>query len=178
MHRQGQGAPPLRVRRQGVGGDTFNRPKGGRFIAHVKALPGNPNDGHTLETVISEIEAQIGAGLSRIVADRGYRGHNAPPDHKMKVYLSGQKRGVTDAIRRDLRRRSSVEPVIGHAKAEHRMGRNFLKGTHGDAANAVLAAAGYNFRRLLAWLTILWRVFILAMLAAIQNDPAPAQNDA
>ena len=58
------------------------------------------------------------------------------------------------------------------------MGRNFLKGTHGDAANAVLAAAGYNFRRLLAWLAILWRVFILAMLAAIQNDPAPAQNDA
>ena len=35
------------------------------------------------------------------------------------------------------------------------MGRNFLKGPHGDAANAVLAAAGYNFRRLLAWLAIL-----------------------
>jgi hypothetical protein len=49
--------------------------------------------------------------------------------------------------------------VIGHAKNEHRMGRNFLKGTHGDAANAVLAAAGYNFRRLLAGLTGLWRAF-------------------
>ena len=41
------------------------------------------------------------------------------------------------------------------------MGRNFLKGTHRDA-NAVLAAAGYNFRRLLAWLAILWRVFVIA----------------
>ena len=51
-------------------------------------------------------------------------------------------RGVTDAIRRDMRRRSAVEPVIGHARAEHCMCRNFLKGTHGDAANAVLAAAG------------------------------------
>jgi hypothetical protein len=70
----------------------------------------------------------------------------------MKVYISGQKRGVTDAIKRDLRRRSAVEPVIGHAKSEHRMGRNFLKGVQGDAANAVLAAAGYNFRRILAWL--------------------------
>ena len=146
---------------------TLNRSKGGQFIAHVKTLPGNPYDGHTLEAVIPEIERQVGASLSRIVADRGYRGHNAPPDHKMKVYVSGQKRGVTEAVKRDLRRRSAVEPVIGHAKSEHRMGRNFLKGSHGDAANAVLAAAGYNFRRLLAWLASLWRVFILAML-----DPA------
>jgi transposase, IS5 family len=150
---------------------TLAHSKGGQFIAHVKALPGNPYDGHTLETVIPEIEAQIGASLSRVVADRGYRGHNAPPEHRFKVYISGQKRGVTDAIKRDLRRRSAVEPVIGHAKSEHRMGRNFLKGIHGDAANAVLAAAGYNFRRLLAWLAILWRVFVMAMLAAAA--PAP-----
>jgi hypothetical protein len=100
---------------------TLMRSKGGQLIAHVRTLPGNPYDGHTLETVIPEIETQIGASLARIVADRGYRGHNAPPDHKMKVYVSGQKR-VTDAIKRDLRRRSAVEPVIGHAKNEHRPG--------------------------------------------------------
>src|SRR3984885_6840611 len=123
---------------------TLAHSKGGQFIAHVKALPGNPYDGHTLETVIPEIEAQIGASLSRIVADRGDRGHNAPPDHRFKVYISGQKRGVAEAIKRDLRRRSAVEPVIGHAKTEHRMGRNFLKGTHGDVANATLAAAGHT----------------------------------
>jgi transposase, IS5 family len=67
--------------------------------------------------------------------------------------------------RDELRHRSAVEPVIGHAKAEHRMGRNFLKGAHGDAANAVLAAAGYNFRRLLAWLAMIWRVLSAAVLA-------------
>jgi IS5 family transposase len=152
---------------------TLNRSKGGQFIAHVKTLPGNPYDGHTLEAVIPRIETQIGTNLSRIVADRGYRGHNARPDHKMKVYVSGQKRGVTEAINRDLRRRAAVEPVIGHAKGEHRMGRNFLKGAHGDAANAVLAAAGYNFRRLLAWLAILWRAIVTAMLAdALDAVPA------
>jgi len=92
----------------------------------------------------------------------------------MKVDISGQKRGVTDAVKRDLRRRSAVEPVIGHAKGEHRMGRNFLKGRHGDAANAVLAAAGYNFRRLLAWFATLWRVLVMAMLAAAPHaDLAP-----
>ena len=151
---------------------TLTRSKGGQFIAHVKALPGNPYDGHTLKTVIPEIETQIGANLARIVADRGYRGHNAPPDHKMKVYISGQKRGLTDAIKRDLRRRSAVEPVIGHAKGEHRMDRNFLKGAHGDATNAVLAAAGYNFRRLLPWLAALWRAFVMALLAAVNDQPA------
>lgn len=156
---------------------TLVRSKGGQFIAHVKTLPGNPYDGHTLEMVIPEIETQIGASLSRIVADRGYRGHNAPPDHKMKVYISGRKRGVTDAIKRDLRRRSAVEPVIGHAKGEHRMGRNFLKGTHGDAANAVLAAAGSNFRRLLAWLKALWRVLVMALLADASNADLALLND-
>src|ERR1700728_997881 len=143
---------------------TLRRSRGGQFIAHAKALPGNPYDGHTLATVIPEIETQIGANLTRIVGDRG---HNAPPDHKFKVYISGQRRRVTETIKRELRRRSAVEPVIGHAKAEHRMGRNFLKGPHGDAANAVLAAAGYNFRRLLAWLAMIWRVFSAAILAEI-----------
>jgi IS5 family transposase len=125
---------------------TLNRSKGGQFIAHAKALPGNPYDGHTLATVIPEIETRIGANLTRIVADRGYRGHNAPPDHKFKVYISGQRRRVTETIKRELRRRPAVEPVIGHAKAEHRMGRNYLAGTHGDAANAILAAAGYKLQ--------------------------------
>jgi IS5 family transposase len=57
---------------------------------------------------------------------------------------------VTETIKRELRRRSAVEPVIGHLKADHGMGRNILAHVAGGA-NAVLAAAGYNFRRLLAW---------------------------
>ncbi len=59
---------------------TLHRSKGGQFVAHVAALPGNPYDGHTLEAVVPAIERQIGASLKRIVADRGYRGHNAPPE--------------------------------------------------------------------------------------------------
>ena len=152
---------------------TLNRSKGGQFIAHAKALPGNPYDGHTLATVIPEIETQIGASLARIVADRGYRGHNAPPGHKFRVYISGQRRRVTETIKRELRRRSAVEPVIGHAKAEHRMGRNYLVGTHGDAANAVLAAAGYNFRRLLEWRALLLSAIRAALkTAATQQRPS------
>src|ERR1700679_3550048 len=104
---------------------TLNRSKGGQFIANAKALPEKPYDGHTRAPGVPEIEAQIGANLARIVADRGYRGHNAPPDHKFKVYISGQRRRVTETIKRDLRPPSAAEPVIGHAKSEHRMGRNY-----------------------------------------------------
>src|SRR5882672_8315479 len=115
---------------------TLKHCKGGQFVTHVKALPGNPYDGHTLATVIPDMEALVGNTIARILADKGYRGHNAPPDYKFRVFISGQKRGVTPKIKRELRRRSAVEPVIGHLKAEHRMGRNYLWFRRGDANNA------------------------------------------
>ena len=148
-----------------------NRCNGGQFVAHVKALPGNPYDGHTLGIVIPEIETSIGASLTRIVADAGYRGHNAPKDKQFKVYVAGQKRGLSAAIKRAFRRRSAVEPVIGHLKNEHRMNRNHLAGSHGDAANAVLAAAGYNFRLLFLWISLLcaWFIAILCARPRLSN---------
>ena len=70
--------------------------KGGQFVTHVKALPGNPYDGHTLGVVIPEMEKQIGAAIKRVVADRGYRGHNAPEEHKFRVFISRQRQRVTE----------------------------------------------------------------------------------
>ena len=150
---------------------TLKHSKGGQFIVHARTLPGKPYDGHTLGVIIPEIERLVGAPLDRIVADRGYRGHNAPLTHRFKVYISGQKRRVTESIKRELRRRAAVEPVIGHMKAEHRMGRNYLAHATGDAINAVLAAVGCNFRRLLAWLAFLLSAITLAI--ANQNLPQP-----
>ena len=142
---------------------TLHRSKGGQFALHAKALPGNPYDGHSLAAVIPEMEAMIGNGLDRILADAGYRGHNAPLSHRFKIYTSGQKRRMTPAIKREMRRRAAIEPVIGHIKMEHRMGRNYLAHAQGDAVNAVLAAVGYNFRLLLTWLRLLLRL-LLAMI--------------
>ena len=106
---------------------TLHRSKGGQFIAHAKALPGNPYDGHTLATVIPEIETQIGANLTRIVADRGYRGHNAPPDHKFKVY---HLRPEDAASPRPSSANCAAAPPSSRSsatlKSEHRMGRNYL----------------------------------------------------
>ncbi len=57
---------------------TLSHAKGGQFVTHVKALSGNPYDGHTLATVIPEMEALIGNTIERVLLDKGYRGHNAP----------------------------------------------------------------------------------------------------
>jgi transposase, IS5 family len=142
---------------------TLHRSKGGQFALHAKALPGNPYDGHTLAEIVPDMEQSIGAGLDRILADAGYRGHNAALSYQFKIYTSGQKRRMTPAIKREMKRRAAIEPVIGHIKNEHRMGRNYLAHQQGDAINAVLAAAGYNFRLLLTWLRIVLRL-LLAML--------------
>jgi len=80
---------------------------------------------------------------------------------------------LTDAIKRQFKRRTAIEPVIGHCKGDHRMGRNFLVHDTGNAANALLAAAGYNFIRILAWLAMLFFVLCLAALGtqrASQNQ--------
>jgi len=149
---------------------TLKRAKGGQFALHAKALPGNPYDGHTLAGVIPDMENAIGNEIGRFLADAGYRGHNAPLSHKFRVFTAGQKRRVTPAIKREMRRRSAIEPVIGHIKAEHRMGRNHLAGKRGDAVNAILAAAGYNFSLLLRWFRELLS-FLLAIAARTQFKP-------
>ncbi|UCI18312.1 IS5 family transposase [Mesorhizobium sp. B2-1-8] len=146
---------------------TLERSKGGQFALHAQALPGNPYDGHTLATVIPDMEKTIGNEIGRILADAGYRGHNAPESHKLRVFTAGQKRRVTPAIKRQMRRRSAVEPVIGHIKAEHRMGRNYLAGEQGDAINAILAAAGYNFSLLIKW----FRLLLWLLITALQSRP-------
>ena len=102
---------------------TLQRSPGGQFVAHIATLPGNPYDGHTLAEIIPNMEALIGNKLERIFADAGYRGHNASPDYKFRIYTAGQKRRVTPQIKREMRRRAAIEPVIGHLKAEHHMDR-------------------------------------------------------
>src|SRR6202158_2603673 len=145
-------------------------PRGGQFVLHAKALHGNPFDGHTLGPVVADLEKLTGIETRRIHVDKGYRGHTPP--HRFRVGISGQVRRVTAAIRREMRRRAAVEPVIGHVKGEHRMGRNYLKGRNGDRMNAVLAAAGYNFGLLLRWLARLLRALFQALLLA----PASPQS--
>jgi len=140
-------------------------PKGGQFVLHAKALQGNPFDGHTLGPVVADLEKLTGVEAKRIHVDKGYRGHNHP--NKYRVWITGQVRRTTASIKREMKRRAAVEPVIGHLKAEHRMDRNYLKGRQGDSINAVLAAVGYNFHLLLRWFAAFLRALIQALCAEL-----------
>ena len=135
---------------------------GGQFVLGARALPGNPYDGHTLAAQIAQTERLTGVGIERAYVDRGYRGHDAD---KARVVISGQRRGVTPTIRREMRRRNAIEPVIGHMKDDGHLGRNCLLGSEGDATNALLAAVGHNLRLLRAWLAWLLSL-LLGLLAA------------
>jgi IS5 family transposase len=54
------------------------------------------------------MEALIGNTIARILADKGYPWAQCAA--KFRVFISGQKRGITPAIKRELRRRFAVEP--------------------------------------------------------------------
>jgi IS5 family transposase len=141
---------------------TNARAPGGQFVLHARSLPGNPYDGHTLGTVIAAAERLTGCKVERAYVDKGYRGHDTA--NPCRVFISGQKRGVFGAIKRELRRRSAIEAVIGHMKADGHLGRCYLKGRDGDAANTILTAVGYNLRLVLAWLRELLCLLLIAVL--------------
>ena len=143
---------------------TNARAPGGQFVLNAKALPGNPYDGHTLKGAIEDTERLTGCSIERAYVDKGYRGHDA--SNPYRVFISGQKRGVFGAIKRELRRRSAIEAVIGHMKTDGHLGRCYLKGTVGDAANAILSAVGHNLRLVLAWLRMLLRLILIALFPA------------
>ena len=144
---------------------TSNR---GNWILSATLCQGNPYDGHTLASTLMSTESNTGVAVTDAYVDKGYRGHDYRGD--ATVHLAGAShRGVSRTKRKRRRRRSAVEPVIGHMKSDHRMGRCFLAGLLGDEINAVLAAAGMNFRKLL-------RGLVLALVFRLSQAATPAFN--
>lgn len=124
---------------------TTNR---NNWIVGVRLCEGNPYDGHTLAKAIAGVQQTTGVSVTDAFVDKGYRGHDYKGEST--IHLAGSSsRNLTRAMKRRRKRRSAVEPKIGHLKSDHRMQRCFLKGLIGDAINATLAAAGSNLLKLL-----------------------------
>lgn len=150
--------------------------KGG-FVVGMRALPGNPYDGHTLSEALEQVEILTGQRPETAFVDRGYRGHGV---ENVKVFISGARRGVTRTIAKLMRRRSAIEPMIGHMKNDGRLTRCPLKGTEGDALFAVLCGCGHNIRMILRHLReVLFRLIrLIGKLRQIINvETAPARMD-
>ncbi len=117
------------------------------FVVGGMALPGSPYDGHTLKKALEQVRQVTGKAIAEAFVDRGYRGHD---ETEATVYISGQKRGIkTQRLKRSLKRRQAIEPVIGHLKSDGLLDRNYLKGTQGDQFNVLLSCAGHNLRLVL-----------------------------
>ena len=99
-----------------------------------------------------------------VMVDKGYKGAEVDG---VQILRSGQRRGVTRTMKAMIKRRSAIEPTIGHMKSDGRLGRNPLKGALGDALHAVLCGAGHNIRLLLSLL----RLFVAHLRASIQVLP-------
>jgi IS5 family transposase len=135
--------------------------RGGWFVG-AKSFTGNPYDGHTLAEQMKQVDNLIGNKVSKVHVDMGYRGHDY--DGAVTVHVDKRSRGRTPrALWRWMKRRAAVEPSIGHLKSEHRLERNRLKGTAGNAINAILAAAAMNFHKLLG---AFWRIFLFRLMMA------------
>ena len=93
------------------------------FVVGMQSLPGNPYDGHTLRAPLAQVRRLTGTRPKEAYVDRGYKGHKI---EDTDIWIAGAKRGITTAIKKKLKRRNAVEPVIGRMKNDGRLGRNFL----------------------------------------------------
>lgn len=131
----------------------------------------NLYDGHTLEDVLKQTKKLTGKAPKNAWVDRGYKGKQLvgetiinmpkPPLKRDNEYQKRKKR-------KHFRKRAAIEPVIGHLKQDNRAVRNYLKGQTGDAINFMMAATGFNFRKLmkklktnLVWLFLKLKISIL-----------------
>ena len=131
---------------------------------------------HTLAEALEQVETLTEKRPDLAVVDRGYRGHVVD---RTQVLISGQRRGLTPKLKSLLRRRSAIEPEIGHMKTDGRLSRCPLKGAAGDAVFAVLFGCGHNIRKILAHIRGLlaaiigWLCAILKSLTARPAHPQP-----
>ncbi len=144
------------------------------FVVGMRSMPGNPYDGHTLPEAIEQMSIVSQRDPKIAIVDRGYRGVEVDG---VQILRSGQKRGVTRTLHKMIKRRSAIEPTIGHMKTDGRLGRNPLAGALGDALHAVLCGAGHNIRLLLAKLRLLLAL-LLGQLAGLSRADMPIATTA
>jgi IS5 family transposase len=129
------------------------------FALSSQALDTPMYDGHTLKAALQKAQDITGVTIHQSFVDKGYKGHGV---QDTQVYISGQRKGITKSLKKALKRRSAIEPHIGHMKAEGKLDRNYLKGMIGAKLNAILCAIGHNLRLILNHLkdifTFIWQL--------------------
>lgn len=135
------------------------------LVVGMRSMPGNPYDGHTADSQLEQVSILTGHTPKIALADRGYRG--VEPADGTRLLISHTRR-LPKSLKKLLKRRQVVEPMIGHMKADGLLGRNWLKGADGDALHALLCGAGHNLRMILRHLRVLYCVLFGLIAMAIR----------
>jgi IS5 family transposase len=136
------------------------------LVVGMRSMPDNPYDGHTLYEALEQTEIVADVKPEMVFVDRGYRGAEIDG---VQIWKSGQRRGVTRGLKAMIKRRSAIEPTIGHMKSDGRLDRNWLKGAIGDALHAVLCGAGHNLRLIMKKLRLFYAEILLQIGSAIET---------
>lgn len=123
----------------------------------IRSHHGNPYDGHTLKQTIEKAEEITNWKANNVTVDLGYRGHDYDGQAKVNIANRLTIKNKVKSLIKWLKRRSAIEPIFGSLNSDNRLERNLLKGKEDDHINAVLAACGFNLRKLYA-------VFLLPIL--------------
>ena len=118
------------------------------WIIGALAFHGNPYDGHTLDATVEQVNRLTNWYPDEIFCDSHYRKHDHDGPAKINIVNFRKRKKLTRSVEKWFKRRSAIEPVIGHMKSDNRMNKNYLKGTEGDKINALLCACGFNLRKL------------------------------
>jgi IS5 family transposase len=141
---------------------------GTNWIVGAEACHGTPYDGHTLVEALSQVKRLTGSEVKEVYCDKGYRLKKEEQPENCRMFLPGmRKRSFCEKKR--MKRRNAIEPIIGHLKSGHRLGRNYLRGISGDIHNVILAACGFNMRKLL-------RAFLYPQLRSILESLASVKR--
>jgi IS5 family transposase len=143
------------------------------LVVGMRSMPGNPWDGHTLDETIEQVSILTNIKPKTVIVDKGYQGVKI---EGIEILRSGQRR-VTRAMKAMIKRRSAIEPAIGHMKMDGKLSRNPLKGALGDALHAVMCGAGHNMRMLLRKLRLLCTQFGLALQEVLQVISLPRRTN-
>ena len=141
------------------------------YVIGVTVFTGNCYDEHTLDATLRAACATTGVIPKVAACDYGYRGGKTTLP--TQIHCFNRKHRVPQDLRPLKRRRPSIEPIIGHLKSDHSLGLNRLSGKTGSAINALLAAIGFNLRKLSRALALFLRRF-LAHLHRLSTLHLPA----
>lgn len=152
------------------------------IITAIKAFEANPHDSKTIEPLLEQSSKNALTLPKEIIYDRGGRGRkkigdtliSTPDNRTSKRDTAYQKKKK----RQKFRRRAAIEPLIGHLKADFRMGQNYLQGTSSPQINAFLAATGWNFKKLMKklkkevvfWLLQRGITHTMSVMRSVQNS--------